>query len=158
MLQTLDGRYSLFVMISAISSGPTCATQKSTILIWPTKSRFDTDDEKIAANTAEAVQILTKAIGTLILSNGRTFSVATRGPGRVGIPLAAPPHAPIRPINNVVQAGELELVANPVQCRCGRTGNRARAWVLRAGPTKFFIELGSTGTSIIELKTIGAVT
>jgi crotonobetainyl-CoA:carnitine CoA-transferase CaiB-like acyl-CoA transferase len=119
--------------------------------------RFATD-EQIAANTPEAVKILTEAIGTRTLAEWSERFVTLSGPwAPVQDTLQAANDAQIRANEYVVQAGQLELVANPVQ------------FDVSAPPTEpapgfaeqtddILMELGFDWDRIIELKTAGAVT
>lgn len=119
--------------------------------------RFATT-ELIAANTAEAVQILTKAIATRSLAEWSERFTTLAGPwAPVQDTLQAADDAQIRANEYVVRAGELELVANPVQFDVAAP---------HTGPAPGFaeqtddilMELGLDWDRIIELKTVGAVT
>src|ERR1700688_592354 len=76
--------------------------------------RFDTD-EKIAANTAEAVQILSKAIATRSLAEWSERFATLAGPwAPVQDTLQAADDAQIRANEYVVQAGGTRIIFHPV--------------------------------------------
>lgn len=115
-------------------------------------------DEQIAANTAEAVEILTKAIATRTLAEWtERFATLAGQWAPVQDTLQAADDPQVRANEYVVQAGELELVANPVQFDVAAP---------ESGPAPGFaeqtdeilMELGFDWDRIIELKTAGAVT
>ncbi len=115
-------------------------------------------DEQIAANTAEAVEILTKAIATRTLAEWtERFATLAGQWAPVQDTLQAADDPQVRANEYVVQAGELELVANPVQFDVSAP---------ESGPAPGFaeqtdeilMELGFDWDRIIELKTAGAVT
>ncbi len=115
-------------------------------------------DEQIAANTAEAVEILTKAIATRTLAEwSERFATLAGQWAPVQDTLQAADDPQVRANEYVVQAGELELVANPVQFDVSAP---------ESGPAPGFaeqtdeilMELGFDWDRIIELKTAGAVT
>jgi crotonobetainyl-CoA:carnitine CoA-transferase CaiB-like acyl-CoA transferase len=119
--------------------------------------RFDTD-EKIAANTAEAVQILSKAIATRSLGEWSERFATLAGPwAPVQDTLQAAGDAQIRANEYVVQAGELELVANPVQFDVAAPVS-GPAPGFAEQTDEVLLELGLDWDRVIELKTIGAVT
>lgn len=116
------------------------------------------DAENIAANTADAVEILTKVIATRTLAEWSERFATLAGPwAPVQDTLQAADDAQIRANEYLVRAGELELVANPVQFDVAAP---------QAGPAPGFaeqtdeilFELGIDWDRIIELKTAGAVT
>lgn len=114
--------------------------------------------EKIAANTAEAVEILTKVIATRTLAEWSERFATLAGPwAPVQDTLQAADDAQIRANEYVVRAGELELVANPVQfdVSAPQTGP-APGFAERTD--EILMELGLDWDRIIELKTAGAVT
>jgi crotonobetainyl-CoA:carnitine CoA-transferase CaiB-like acyl-CoA transferase len=153
---TSDGRYISFVMMQASKFwADVCRHIDQPELA--DDPRFDTD-ENIAANTAEAVQILSKAIASRSLAEWSERFTTLAGPwAPVQDTLQAANDAQIRANEYVVQAGELELVANPVQFDVAAP---------ESGPAPGFaeqtdeilMELGLDWDRIIELKTIGAVT
>ena len=153
---TADNRYISFVMMQ------------------PTKfwadvcEHMDLDDladdprfatvEKIAANTPDAVEILTKIIATRTLAEWSERFATLAGPwAPVQDTLQAADDAQIRANEYVVRAGELELVAYPVQFDVSPP---------QSGPAPGFaeqtdeilMEIGLDWDRIIELKTAGAVT
>jgi crotonobetainyl-CoA:carnitine CoA-transferase CaiB-like acyl-CoA transferase len=153
---TSDGRYISFVMMQANKFwADVCRhIDRPELADDP---RFDSG-EKIAANTAEAVEILSKAMATRTLAEWSERFATLAGPwAPVQDTLQAAGDAQIRANEYVVQAGELELVANPVQFDVTAPVS---------GPAPGFAEqtddilqeLGLDWDRIIELKTIGAVT
>ncbi|OBJ57605.1 CaiB/BaiF CoA transferase family protein [Mycobacterium asiaticum] len=116
------------------------------------------DAEKIAANTAEAVEILTKVIATRTLAEWSERFATLAGPwAPVQDTLQAAADPQIRANEYVVRAGELELVANPVQfdVAAPQTGP---APGFAEQTDEILLELGLDWDRIIELKTAGAVT
>ena len=114
--------------------------------------------ESIAANTSDAVELLTKAIAARTLAEWSERFATLAGPwAPVQDTLQAADDAQIRANEYVVRAGELELVANPVQFDVAAP---------QTGPAPGFaeqtddilMELGLDWARIIELKTAGAVT
>lgn len=116
------------------------------------------DAEKIAANTAEAVEILTKVIATRTLAEWSERFATLAGPwAPVQDTLQAAADPQIRANEYIVRAGELELVANPVQfdVAAPQTGP---APGFAEQTDEILLELGLDWDRIIELKTAGAVT
>ncbi|BBY05623.1 CaiB/BaiF CoA transferase family protein [Mycobacterium noviomagense] len=119
--------------------------------------RFATD-QQIAANTAEAVKILTEAIATRTLTEWSERFVTLSGPwAPVQDTLQAAHDAQVRANEYIVQTGDLELVSNPVQFdvsspHCGAAPKFAEQ------TDDILMELGFDWEHIIELKTAGAVT
>jgi crotonobetainyl-CoA:carnitine CoA-transferase CaiB-like acyl-CoA transferase len=114
--------------------------------------------ESIAANTSDAVELLTKAIAARTLAEWSERFATLAGPwAPVQDTLQAADDAQIRANEYVVRAGELELVANPVQFDVAAP---------QTGPAPGFaeqtddilMELGLDWDRIIALKTAGAVT
>ena len=66
--------------------------------------------------------------------------------------------AQVRANEYIVQAGELELVANPVQFDVSRTANPGPRPGFAEQTDEILLELGLDWDRIIELKTAGAVT
>jgi crotonobetainyl-CoA:carnitine CoA-transferase CaiB-like acyl-CoA transferase len=153
---TSDGRYiSLVMMQPGKFWGDVCRhIDRSELADDP---RFDTA-EKIAANTAEAVEILTKVIATRTLAEWSERFATLAGPwAPVQDTLQAADDAQIRANEYVVRAGELELVANPVQFDVTppQTGP---APGFAEQTDEILMEIGLDWDRIIELKTVGAVT
>jgi crotonobetainyl-CoA:carnitine CoA-transferase CaiB-like acyl-CoA transferase len=114
--------------------------------------------ESIAANTSDAVELLTKAIATRTLAEWSERFATLAGPwAPVQDTLQAADDTQIRANEYVVQAGELELVANPVQfdVTAPHTGP---APGFAEQTDEILQELGLDWDRIIELKTAGAVT
>lgn len=119
--------------------------------------RFATAQD-IASNTAAAVEILSKAMATKTLAEWRERFATLSGPwAPVQDTLQAAEDAQVRANDYVVQAGELELVANPVQFDVAppQTGP---APGFAAQTEEILLELGMDWDRIIELKSAGAVT
>jgi crotonobetainyl-CoA:carnitine CoA-transferase CaiB-like acyl-CoA transferase len=114
--------------------------------------------ESIAANTSDAVEILTKVIATRTLAEWSERFATLAGPwAPVQDTLQAADDAQIRANEYIVRAGELELVANPVQfdVAAPQTGP---APGFAEQTDEILMELGLDWDRIIELKTAGAVT
>lgn len=114
--------------------------------------------ENIAANTPDAVEILTKAIATRTLGEWSERFATLAGPwAPVQDTLQAADDAQVRANEYVVRAGELDLVANPVQfdVSAPQTGP---APGFAEQTDEILMELGLDWDRIIELKTAGAVT
>ena len=153
---TSDDRYISFVMMQPTKFwADVCRHVDITELA--DDPRFATV-ESIAANTSDAVEILTKVIATRTLAEWSERFATLAGPwAPVQDTLQAADDAQIRANEYVVRAGELELVANPVQFNVAAP---------QTGPAPGFaeqtdeilMELGLDWDRIIELKTAGAVT
>ncbi|RRR47542.1 CoA transferase [Mycolicibacter terrae] len=153
---TADGRYISFVMMQPTKFwADVCRHIDRPELI--DDPRFATA-EQIAANTAEAVKILTEAIAARSLAEWSERFATLAGPwAPVQDTLQAAEDAQIRANDYVIRAGELELVASPVQFD---------VTAAETGPAPGFAEqtdeiltdLGLDWGRIIELKTVGAVT
>lgn len=153
---TSDGRYiSLVMMQPGKFWADVCRHIDRPELI--DDPRF-ANGETIAANTADAVEILTKVFATRTLSEWSERFATLAGPwAPVQDTLQAADDAQIRANEYMVRAGELELVANPVQFDVAAP---------QTGPAPGFAEqtdeilqeLGLDWDRIIELKTAGAVT
>ncbi|WP_445166258.1 CaiB/BaiF CoA transferase family protein [Mycolicibacterium sp. Dal123E01] len=114
--------------------------------------------ESIAENTAAAVDILREAMATRpLLEWSERFSTLAGPWAPVQDTLQAAKDAQIRANEYIVQAGELELVANPVQfdVAAPQTGP---APAFAEQTDEILEELGLDWDRIIELKTAGAVT
>lgn len=119
--------------------------------------RFATAQD-VAANTAAAVEILGKAMATKTLAEWSERFATLSGPwAPVQDTLQAAKDAQIRANDYLVQAGELELVANPVQFDVAppQTGP---APGFAEQTEEILLELGMDWDRIIELKSAGAVT
>ncbi|OHV06418.1 CaiB/BaiF CoA transferase family protein [Mycobacterium talmoniae] len=153
---TSDGRYISLVMMQPTK-------------FWADVCRhMDLDDladdprfgtaEDIAANTAEAVQILTTAMAKRPLAEWSERFATLSGPwAPVQDTLQAADDAQIRANEYLVQAGELELVANPVQFDVAAPATAAAPGFAEQ-TEEILTELGLDWDRIIELKAAGAVT
>ena len=113
-VRTADGRYISFVMLQPAKFwADVCQhIDRPELADDP---RFATA-EQIAANTAEAVELLTEVIATRTLAEWAERFATLAGPwAPVQDTLQAASDAQVRANEYIVQAGELELVANPVQ-------------------------------------------
>jgi len=153
---TSDGRYISFVMMQPTKFwADVCRhIDRPELADDP---RFATA-ELIATNTAEAVEILTKVIATRTLAEWtERFATLAGQWAPVQDTLQAANDAQIRANEYMVRAGELELVANPVQfdVTAPETGP---APGFAEQTDEILMELGFDWDRIIELKTAGAVT
>ncbi|GAB7145370.1 CaiB/BaiF CoA transferase family protein [Mycobacterium riyadhense] len=153
---TADGRYmSLVMMQPGKFWADVCRHIDRPDLI--DDPRF-ADAEKIAANTAAAVEILTKVIATRTLAEWSERFATLAGPwAPVQDTLQVADDPQIRANEYIVRAGELNLVANPVQfdVTAPQTGP---APGFAEQTDEILLELGLDWDRIIELKTAGAVT
>ncbi|BBX09029.1 CaiB/BaiF CoA transferase family protein [Mycolicibacterium aichiense] len=156
LYETADGRYISFVMMQPTKFWADVCRHMD-IAEYIDDPRFG-GAEQIAANTADAVEILGKAMATRTLSEWSTRFATLAGPwAPVQDTLQAAADAQVRANEYLVKAGELELVANPVQFDVAAP---------RSGPAPGFAEqtdeilaeIGLDWDRIIELKTAGAVT
>ncbi len=153
---TSDGRYISLVMMQPTKFwADVCRhIDKPELADDP---RFDTV-ENIAANTSDAVKILTEVIATRTLAEWSERFATLAGPwAPVQDTLQAAEDTQIRANEYLVRAGELELVANPVQfdVTAPQTGP---APGFAEQTDEILLELGLDWDRIIELKTAGAVT
>ncbi len=119
--------------------------------------RFTTA-ESIAEHTAEAVEILRKVMAGRTLPEWSKRFATLAGPwAPVQDTLQAAADAQIRANEYIVTAGDLELVANPVQFDVGAP-HTAGAPGFAEQTEEILLELGLDWDRIIELKTAGAVT
>lgn len=153
---TSDGRYISFVMMQPTKFWADVCRHVD-LPELAEDPRFATI-EQITANTGEAVEILTKAIATRTLAEWSERFATLAGPwAPVQDTLQAADDAQIRANEYMVRAGELELVANPVQfdVTAPQTGP---APGFAEQTDEILQELGFDWDRIIELKTVGAVT
>ncbi|OBY31038.1 CaiB/BaiF CoA transferase family protein [Mycolicibacter kumamotonensis] len=153
---TSDGRYISLVMMQPTKFwADVCRHMDLEHLI--DDPRFATVED-VAANTAAAVELLREAMAKRTLADWTERFATLSGPwAPVQDTLQAAQDAQIRANDYIVQAGELELVANPVQFDVTAP---------ETGPAPGFAEqtdeiltdLGLDWDRIIELKTVGAVT
>jgi crotonobetainyl-CoA:carnitine CoA-transferase CaiB-like acyl-CoA transferase len=153
---TADGRYISFVMMQA-SKFWADVCRHMDLEEYIDDPRF-AGDEQIAANTADAVEILTVAMAKRPLTEWSERFATLAGPwAPIQDTLQAAEDAQVRANEYMVQAGELELVANPVQfdVAAPQTGP---APGFAEQTDEILAELGLDWDRIIELKTTGAVT
>ena len=153
---TSDGRYISFVMMQPIKFwADVCRHMDLDEFI--DDSRFATI-ESIAENTGAAVEILTDAMAKRPIAEWSERFATLAGPwAPVQDTLQAAEDHQVRANEYLVQAGELELVANPVQfdVAAPQTGP---APGFAEQTDEILAELGLDWDRIIELKTAGAVT
>jgi crotonobetainyl-CoA:carnitine CoA-transferase CaiB-like acyl-CoA transferase len=114
--------------------------------------------ESIAEHTADAVAILRETIATRSLPEWSERFATLAGPwAPVQDTLQAADDAQVRANEYIVAAGELELVANPVQFDVSAP-HTAGAPAFAEQTDEVLAELGLDWDRIIELKTAGAVT
>ena len=153
---TSDGRYISFVMMQPSKFwADVCRHIDQPELA--DDPRFATD-ELIAANTAEAVEILTRVLAARTLAQWSERFATLAGPwAPVQDTLQAANDAQIRANDYVVRAGDLALVANPVQFDVTAPESRG-APGFAAQTEEILMELGYDWDRIIELKAAGVVT
>ena len=154
--RTKDDRYISFVMLQPTKFwADVCRHLGLEDLIED--PRFATV-ESIAEHTADAVELISAVIATRTLPEWSERFATLAGPwAPVQDTLQAAQDAQVRANEYIVQAGELELVANPVQFDVAAPST---------GPAPGFAEqtddilaeIGLDWDHIIELKTAGAVT
>jgi crotonobetainyl-CoA:carnitine CoA-transferase CaiB-like acyl-CoA transferase len=114
--------------------------------------------ESIAEHTADAVGILREVISSRTLPEWSQRFATLAGPwAPVQDTLQAADDAQVRANEYIVQAGELELVANPVQFDVAAP-HTGPAPAFAEQTDEVLQELGLDWDRIIELKTAGAVT
>jgi crotonobetainyl-CoA:carnitine CoA-transferase CaiB-like acyl-CoA transferase len=154
--ETADGRYLSLVMLQPDKFwADVCRHIDRPDLV--DDPRFS-DAHQIAANTADAVEILQKALATRTLAEWTERFATLAGPwAPIQDSLQVANDAQIRANEYFVTAGELELVANPVQfdVTAPETGP---APGFAEQTDEILLELGLDWDRIIELKTAGAVT
>ena len=156
LYSTADGRYLSLVMLQPTKFwGDVCRhIDRPELADDP---RFATA-ELIAANTKEGVEILREAIGSRTLAEWTARFATLAGPwAPVQDSLQVGDDAQIRANEYLVKAGELELVANPVQFDVS-SPEVGPAPEFAAQTEEILMELGHSWERIIELKTVGAIT
>lgn len=153
---TADDRYISFVMMQPTKFwADVCRHLDLPELAYD--PRFATA-ESIAEHTAEAVEILRKVMAGRTLPEWSKRFATLAGPwAPVQDTLQAAADAQIRANEYIVTAGDLELVANPVQFDVGAP-HTAGAPGFAEQTEEILLELGLDWDRIIELKTAGAVT
>lgn len=156
LYRTADGRYLAFVMLQPAKFwADVCRhIDRPELADDP---RFATA-EQIAANTDEAVKLLREAFATRTLAEWTERFATLAGPwAPVQDSLQVGGDAQIRANEYLLQAGELELVANPVQFDVSAPELGA-APEFAAQTEEILMELGLDWDQIIALKGAGAVT
>ena len=156
LYRTADNRYLTFVMLQPGKFwADVCRHIDRPDLI--DDPRFATG-ELISANTGEAVGILREVLATRTLAEWTERFATLAGPwAPVQDALQVGGDAQIRANEYLVRAGELELVANPVQFDV-TAPEPGPAPEFAAQTEEILLELGLDWERIIELKTAGAVT
>lgn len=153
---TADGRYLAFVMLQPGKYwADVCRhIDRPELADDP---RFATA-EQIAANTDQAVEILREVLATRTLAEWTERFATLAGPwAPVQDSLQVGEDPQVRANEYLVRAGELELVANPVQFDVTAPELRP-APEFAAQTEEILMELGLDWDRIIALKTAGAVT
>ena len=156
LYETADGRYISFVMMQPTKFwADVCRHMDVTEYI--DDPRF-ASAEQIAAHTADAVEILGKAMATRTLEEWSARFATLAGPwAPVQDTLQAAADTQVRANDYLVRAGELELVSNPVQFDVAAPRSGAAPGFAEQ-TDEILEELGLDWDRIIELKTAGAVT
>lgn len=153
---TSDGRYISFVMMQPTKFWADVCRHVD-LPELADDPRFVTA-ETIATNTPDAVGILTKVIATRTLAEWSERFATLAGPwAPVQDTLQAVDDAQIRGNEYLVRAGELDLVANPVQFDVAAP-HTGPAPGFAEQTEEILMEIGLDWDRIIELKTAGAVT
>ncbi|WP_299565407.1 CaiB/BaiF CoA-transferase family protein [uncultured Mycolicibacterium sp.] len=153
---TADGRYISFVMMQPTKFWADVCRHMD-LQDYIDDPRFATA-ESIAEHTPDAVELLRTAMAKRTLAEWTERFATLAGPwAPVQDTLQAAADPQIRANEYLVRAGELELVANPVQfdVTAPRTGP---APGFAEQTDDILAELGLDWDRIIELKTVGAVT
>lgn len=156
LYETADGRYLSFVMLQPTKFwADVCRhIDRPELADDP---RFATA-EQIAANTVEGVKILREVIATRTLAEWSERFATLAGPwAPVQDSLQVGDDAQIRANEYVTRAGELELVASPVQFDV-RGAELGPAPEFAAQTEEILTELGLDWDRIIALKAAGAIT
>jgi crotonobetainyl-CoA:carnitine CoA-transferase CaiB-like acyl-CoA transferase len=153
---TADGRYLAFVMLQPTKFwADVCRHIDRPELAGD--PRFATT-ELIAANTEAAVAILREVLASRTLAEWSERFATLAGPwAPVQDTLQAGADPQVRANGYVIQAGELELVANPVQFDVSPPEG-APAPAFAAQTEEILLELGLDWDRVIALKAAGAVT
>ncbi|MFG2444726.1 CaiB/BaiF CoA transferase family protein [Nocardia fluminea] len=153
---TADGRYLSLVMLQPVKFwADVCRHIDRPELA--TDPRFATSAE-IAANTQDAVEILREAFVSRTLAEWTERLASLSGPWapvQDSLQVGADPQ--IRANEYLVRAGELELVANPVQFDV-TAPELAPGPEFAANTEEILLELGLDWDRVIALKTAGAIT
>ncbi|MEO3787480.1 CaiB/BaiF CoA-transferase family protein [Actinocorallia sp. B10E7] len=156
LYRTADDRHISFVMLQPTKFwADVCRHIDRPDLI--DDPRFATG-EQIAANTEQAVEILQEVIGARTLAQWSERFATLAGPwAPVQDSLQVGDDAQVRANEYLVKAGELDLVANPVQFDV-TAPEPGPAPEFAAQTEEILLELGLDWERIIALKTAGAVT
>jgi crotonobetainyl-CoA:carnitine CoA-transferase CaiB-like acyl-CoA transferase len=153
---TADNRYISFVMMQPTKFWADVCRHMD-LEQYIDDPRFATT-KSIAENTAAAVEIMREAMAKRTLPEWTERFATLAGPwAPVQDTLQATDDPQIRANGYLVQAGELELVANPVQFDVNAPIS-GPAPAFAAQTDEILEELGMDWDRIIELKTAGAVT
>jgi crotonobetainyl-CoA:carnitine CoA-transferase CaiB-like acyl-CoA transferase len=156
LYSTADNRYISFVMMQPTKFWADVC-QHMDLPELADDPRFGTV-ELIAENTAEAVALFGARMATRTLAEWSQRFATLAGPwAPVQDTLQAAADAQIRANDYLVRAGQLELVANPVQFDVAAP-DTAAAPEFAAQTEEILTELGLDWDRIIELKAAGAVT
>ncbi|CAN5581210.1 CoA transferase [soil metagenome] len=153
---TADDRYISFVMMQPTKFwADVCRHMDLEDLI--DDPRFATA-ESFATHTPDAVEMLSEAMAKRTLPEWSERFATLAGPwAPVQDTLQAADDAQVRANEYIVRAGELELVANPVQFDVAAPSTGAAPGFAEQ-TDEILLELGLDWDRIIELKTAGAVT
>lgn len=153
---TADDRYISFVMMQPTKFWADVCRHMD-IEELADDPRFATT-EQIAANTGEAVEILSRVMATKTLPEWTKRFATLAGPwAPVQDTLQAAQDAQVRANEYLLAAGELELVSNPVQFDVAAPAT-GPAPGFAEQTDEILAELGLDWDRIIELKAAGAVT
>lgn len=156
LYRTADDRYISFVMLQPTKFWPDVCRHIDRPELAD-DSRFATAED-IAANTAEAVKILTETIGRRPLAEWSERFATLAGPwAPVQDTLQAAADAQVRANGYITRAGELELAASPVQFDT-EPAHLEAAPEFAAQTEQVLTELGYDWDRILAFKAQGAVT
>jgi crotonobetainyl-CoA:carnitine CoA-transferase CaiB-like acyl-CoA transferase len=156
LYRTADGHHLTFVMLQPRKFWPDVCRHigRPELADDP---RF-ADDEQIAANTAEGVKILREVLATRTLAEWSERFATLAGPwAPVQDTLQLSQDRQVQANEYLVQAGELKLVASPVQFDV-TAPELGAAPAFAAQTEEVLLELGLDWDRIIALKGAGAVT